>query len=193
MPRGLTPDQRTAAGARIKGLAVFVEVLTTPTAIRAWSGVGSVTALGQSWAGLGDFGIVNGLGSDRRMTSRAISVGLNGLPGDLIPASVLAETRGIAYRGKPMTVYLGFTHVETGALLSDPTAIWSGVADVAAFKLGAEISVELPGEHYASHMRRVNGLRMTTESHNQRLGNPTPRDLFFEHQSRLMGAAKPLL
>lgn len=193
MPRGLTEDDKTRLAARVKAPVYFVEIALSASTLRAWTGVGTVNALGADWAGVGELGFIQGIESDRTLKAQSINIGLSGIPGDLIPAGVIAETRGERYQGRPMSIYLGFVDPSTGALLAAPTAVWTGFADVMTFRLGAEIAVSLTGEHYSSHMRRTNGLRMSTESHNQRLGNPDPKDLFFEQQSRLMGRPQPLL
>lgn len=194
MPRGLSPAQNTALSARVKRPIYFVELdLATAGPIRVWNGVGDVSALTFTWKGLGEFGIIDGIETDRGLKAQSITLALAGLPGSLITPGVIAATRSERYQGRPLTVYFALADPGTGAPLHDPVIIWSGVADVLTFQLGTSATVELTGEHFSSHMRRANGLRMSTENHNQRLGNPSPRDLFFEPQDRLMGRPKPLI
>lgn len=193
MPRGLTVDDKAKLAARVKAPAYFVEIVLASATLRAWTGYGTVNTLGGDFLGVGELGFIRGIESDRTLKAQSITLGLSGIPGDSLPAGIIAETRGERYQGRPMSIYLGFLNPDTGALLATPTAVWTGFADVMTFALGSEISVSLTGEHFGSHMRRTNGLRMSTESHNQRIGNPDPKDLFFEPQSRLMGRPQPLL
>lgn len=192
MPRGLTVAQKAILATRLRRPAYFVKLDLAAGAIRAWNGVGDVTLLSQVWKGVGEYGIIQGIEHDRGLKASNITLGLAGLPGSAIAGGAIAATRGVRYQGRPLTVYFGFCHVDTDAPLADPVAIWSGFADVMTFQLGSTISVSLTGEHLSSLLRKTNGLRMTTESHNTRLGNPSPRDLFFEAQDRLMGQPRPV-
>lgn len=193
MPRGLTAGQKTAIAARVKVPIYFARLDFLSGTERVWTGVGDVVALGATWKGLGEFGIINGLETDRTLKAGSISLALAGLPGASIAAGAIAASRSQRYQGRPVTIYFGVGDPDTLALLADPSAIWSGVADVVSFAVGETVTAELTCENYSSHMRRSNGRRMTTESHNQGLGNPTPRDLFFDPADRLMGQARPLL
>ena len=191
MPRGLTESQLTALSSRVRAPAYFV-ALDLDTPVYVWDGVGSVTIIGQTWLGVGEFGIIDGIESDASLKASSISLGLHGVPADAIDSGIMSETRGVKYQGRALTVYLGFVSPDTGVPIIDPTAVWSGVADTIAFKIGSTISVSLTGEHYSSRLRRANGNRMTTQSHNSRYGLTTP-DLFFEPQNRLLGVARPSL
>lgn len=193
MPRGLTAGQITAVSARVKNPLYFVKLDFASGTVRVWSGIGDITALSATWKGLGEFGIIRGLETDRTLRANSITLAIAGLPGSMITPGIMQSTRSERYQGRPVTVYIGFGDPDTGALLADPSPIWSGVADVVSFAVGDNVTAELTCEAFASHMRRANGYRMTTESHNLRLGNPSPRDLFFDPQDRLMGQARPLL
>lgn len=191
MPRGLTAAQKAQLAAHIRRPAYFVALALPSVTVRMWSGVGNVTALGETWLGAGEYGMIEGLDHDRSLRATSISVSLVGVPGEAVPGSALAQARETRYQGRPLSIYLGFMHLETDALLSDPTLLWVGFADTMAFRLGATISITLTGDPLSGLLRRSNGLRMTTESHNQRLGNPATKDLFFEVQNRLMGMPRP--
>lgn len=192
MPRGLTDAQIALLGSRVRAVYYAIEVLTA-TPIRIWTGAGTVTLLGNTWSGVGDFGVVQGLETTRDLATRQITVGLSGIPAQNVAPGVIASTRAVRYQGAGLNVYFGFADTETFAPLADPTVIWSGYADVMTFRIGSTISCSLTGEHLSSRLRRTNGLRMTTESQNARLGNPTPRDLFFEPGTLIMGQPRQLL
>ena len=194
MPRGLSSAQITAISQRVAAIAYFVE-LDVSTPVYVWSGYGPISALGQTWQGVGETGIISGVQSDQTLKSQSISVSLVGLPADLVPGGVIAATRAVRYQGKSLTVYFGVLDTVTGALIDNPVAVWTGFADVLSFQRGSSVTVTLTGEHLSSRTRLANGLRMTTASHNNRLGltGSSSLDLFFEPQTGIMGLAQPLI
>jgi hypothetical protein len=190
MPRGLTPSQKATLQQKAYRPAMFVW-LDLPSPVYAWDGVGSVTTGGKTWIGVGQMAAVEGIGSERGLRSNGINVGLNGIPASLPTApDFIKKTRGIDYQGVPLYVYMAMTQHETDVPLSDPWLMWRGVADVMTFQIGSNISVSLSGEHYSSLMRRINGLRMSHESHAARIGSQT--DIFFRFLNRLAGRPKKL-
>jgi hypothetical protein len=192
MPRGLSATQKTALQSRIRAACYFVELsITAP--VRVWTGLGTITALGNSWIGLGELGVISGMESDLALKAQSISVSLVGIPGDAITPGMVASTRGERYQGAPLKVYFGMTNPDTGVLLDAPIAVWSGLADVLSFRRGATITCTLTGEHVSSRLRQSNGARMTTQSHNERLGNATATDLFFEPQTRFSGVPRAII
>lgn len=193
MPRGLTPAQKSAIAARVSSVAYLVHLdLAAPAAdVRVWTGRGPLTALGNTWQGVGEFGIIEGVGGERSLAAGEISLALAGVPGDLITPGVIQETRSVRYQGRPLTIYLAILDPNTGALIDDPVPVWGGFADVMSFQLGATATVALTGQHFDSHMRRSNGWNMSTVSHNLRFNLPPNTDLFFEPNDRLMGVPRP--
>lgn len=193
MARGLTAGQKAQLALRVRAPAYFVELALSGGTIRVWNGKGSTTVLSNSWQGVGEHGIIEGIEQDRSLKSTSLTLALVGVPGTYITSGIVASTRGVRYQGSAITVYLGFCDTDTGIPLADPTAIWTGFADVMTFSLGQSITCSLTAEHFTSHLARTNGLTMTTESHNIRLGNPSPQDLFFEATNRLMNVARPVV
>lgn len=189
MPRGLSATQKAALAQRVRGVAYFVE-LSLATPVRAWTGVGSITALGATWIGVGELGVIDGVQSDLALKAQEVSLALTGLPTDVATPGVLQATRAEFYQGKPLKIYYAMTNIDTGALLDAPVPVWVGVADVLAFQRGDTVTCTLTGEHISSRLRQSNGLRMTTQNHNARFGRSPPTDLFFEPQTRLAGVAK---
>lgn len=192
MPRGLTIAQKAQATARVRRPVFFVELML-PTPVRAWTGIGSVTVLGNSFAGIGDFGLVDGVAGSNDNKSHTATIGIMGLPGAGWSQSTLADIRAQSYQGATVNIYLGYTNLDTDQPLFDPVKVFTGYADAMTYNLGSTFSVQLSIEGPQSRLRRANGLRMTTESHNARLGNPATRDLFFDAQNRLMGVARKVV
>jgi len=193
MPRGFTTTQKTALAQTVVSFAYFVDLDLAAGHVRVWNGRGSVTTGGNTYTGIGELGMIDGLENDRSLSAKAISLTLAGLPGSYVTPGIIASTRAVRYQGRPVTIYMGVLDPDTGAIIDSLLPIWTGFADVMSYNLGSSISVTLTAEHYDSLMRRANGARATTESHNQRLGNPSPRDLFFDAADRLMAKAKPIV
>lgn len=191
MARGLTVAQKALLAARVRAPAYYVDLVLTSGTVRVWNGKGDVTVLSNTYKGVGEHGIIDGIDHDRSLKSTSITLALVGVPGSYITSGVIAATRAARYQGAAITIYLGFVNTDTGIPLADPTAIWTGFADVMTFNLGSSISCSLTAEHFTSHLTRTNGLTMTTESHNNRIGNPATVDLFFEATNRLMNVPRP--
>ena len=192
MPRGLSATQKAQARLRNACIADFVELIVTP-AVRVWSGLGTTFIDGKYWIGVGELGAIDGLESNVARRATNLTLSLNGLPGDAIAAAVIDETRGVQYQGTSVKIYKGFCNPANGAPYTAVglVEVWSGFADVLAFRAGGTIGATLSCDHFSSRLSRANGLRMTSESHNARLGTTaSTRDLFFEPQNRLMGRAK---
>lgn len=192
MPRGLTPAQKAEVARRVISPAYFVEISLSPV-LRVWTGAGTATVGGFAWSGVHEFAAIEGLESGVSRKSGGITLSLVGLPADNIDAGVMDRTRAVVYQGKAVRVLMGFCNLQTGAPFPaiGLVEIWSGYADVMTFGIGDTVSATLTCDHFSTRMLRANGLRMTSESHNARLGNPATKDLIFEPQNRLMGRAKP--
>lgn len=197
MPRGLSNTFKTYLAGGIIDPVYFVSLdITSP--IYVWNGKGTVSlpdanGITRNWTGVGDCGVISGIEHDRTLRSTEVTLGLIGIPGNLVSSSVLASTRSIRYQGKALDIYMSGIDATTGLVVDNPNIIWSGYADVISFSLGSEVQISLTAEHRTSHLRRSNGLKMTTESHNARLGFPATKDLFFEPQDRLGNVPRPLL
>lgn len=192
MSRGLTGTLKGHLAAESTFPVWFVHI-AMPTPSRSWTGVGVTSQLGQSWYGVGEHGMIQGLQSSREMQAHSINLALVGIPASLVSPSILQQTRSQRYQGQAVNIYISAADLATGVPLVSPELIWSGSADVMTFQYGRTISVGLSAEHMSSQLSRANGLKMTTESHNRRLGSPIARDIFFDAQSRLAGRPRPLV
>lgn len=192
MSRGLTAPLKAHLAAEGTFPVWFVHV-ALPTPSRSWTGLGITSQLGADWYGVGEHGFIQGLQSSREMQAHTINLGLVGIPSSAVTPSILQQTRSQTYQGTAVYIYMSAAGVTTGIPLVAPELIWAGAADVVTFQYGKTISVVLSAEHMSSQLSRANGLRMTTESHNRRLGSPIARDLFFDAQNRLAGRPRPLI
>lgn len=193
MPRGLTGPEKAECAKRVRSSAYLLDLVLAYATTRIWTGRGSLTSGGVTWIGAGEALSIEGLESAAGLEAQSISITLNGVPTDKLPSGVMEATRAERYQGRVVRCYLALLNPDTGALLFTPKVVWSGYADTLSFSLGSSLSATLTADHYTSHLRRANGLRLTTESHNTRLGNVLPRDLFFEQQGRLLGRASTVI
>lgn len=189
MSRGLTPAQIATLTNRIVRPASFVYV-ATPTPIYAWDGRDTITIGGQTWLGVGSYGFVSGIGSERSISQQQISLGLNGIPTEAVPTDFFADTRSVRYQGSVLNIYMAFTDLDTDIPLSDPWLMWSGLSDVLQYKIGKSVTIALSGEHLSSHLRRFNGLRASYQSAVGRTGDQS--DIFFRFLNRLVSQTKAL-
>ena len=191
MPRGLNALQRFEARRDGTAPALFVEVILAASTVRFWTGVGTATLNGATWQGCGEFISIEGIESSLSRNSGGIRISLNGVPTQRVTPGVINSTLGLTYQGRKVNIYLGFCD-EQGSPKPDVglVRLWTGYADSISYIIGETISATLECEHFASRLARPNGLRMTSESHNARLGNPASKDLFFEPQNRLMVRAR---
>lgn len=190
MPRGLSEDQKTAAKARDKRPAMFIELDLPDKPVYAWDGAFPVLQRGHTFIGVGQFGLVEGLGGERAVRANAIRIGLHGLPTDKMAPDFLKNASRVSYRGRALRILMGFCDLNTDEPLAPPYLHWSGSADVLSSRVGKTISVTLTGDNYSSHLRRTNGLRMSHESHAKRIGRDS--DNFFKFTNRLLAKPKAL-
>jgi hypothetical protein len=194
MPRGLSSAQKAAIAGRVCSVAYLVHLELAASDVRIWTGRGPLDALGGTFLGVGEMGLIDGIGGERSLRAGEISVALAGIPGDALTAGIIAETRAVRYQGRPLTIYMAFFADESLRVrIDDPVALWAGFADVLSFQLGETATVALTGQHFDALMRRSNGWNMSTISHNARLNLPPNTDLFFEPNDRLMGVPRPVL
>lgn len=192
MPRGLDPLHLTELAKRVKTVALFAELQLASGTVRLWNGVGTITANSVTWTGLGELGVIDGIETTRGGRSQNISLALVGLPTSVLPSGFVAQTRASAPQGKPLNIYMAFM-ADSGAMIGPLAPIWAGYADVLSFAIGEHATTTLTAEHVTSRLSRPNGLRMTHESHQSRLGYPATADTFFQFQSRLAARLQALL
>lgn len=191
MPRGLSGAMKTAISASSVWKLWFVHVaLDTPS--YSWTGVGTTSQLGHTWYGVGEHGILSGFQSSREIQAHSLSMGIVGVPSNLLTPSILKATRSQVYQGKAVNIYLGVGDINTGLPSITPELVWSGIADVMTLSYGKTVSIALSAEHFSSQLSRANDFTMTTDSHNRRLGMPATRDLFFDAGTKISGKPRPL-
>lgn len=70
--------------------------IATATPLRAWSGYGPLTLNGESFAGVGQAGLVKATGGRLGGTEQAIELSLSGVDSDMLPLLDMADLKGSA-------------------------------------------------------------------------------------------------
>jgi hypothetical protein len=139
MPRPMSSAMLAAIQAPVLRVAVFAQMTFTSGTVCVWSGTGTVTWNGQTWAGIGDLLGLAPTADGTTVEARGISIKLSGL--DL---AMLAEIQN-AYRiGLPAVVYFGL--FDSGwSLIASPITSWAGRMDAPEVDVEADkatISIE---------------------------------------------------
>ncbi len=101
---------------------------------RLWTGLGTITTMGQTWQGVGSLARIDDLQEGIELSPYALKLGLSRL--DATYANLVQNED---FHNRPMRLYLGAIG-NNGALVADPGLIFSG------FMLQAEATVGGDGE-----------------------------------------------
>jgi hypothetical protein len=143
LPRpNVTTGFATAASSPYAKPAIFVEfhLLTGP--IYVWTGRGSISWSGRTWAGVGTFGGLSMVEEGTNVQARGITLTLSGFDATLL-AGVLTEYSV----GLPVLVYLGLFD-NAGTLIPDPVCCWAGETDQPTISVsGTEATIDVNCEN----------------------------------------------
>jgi hypothetical protein len=103
--------------------AIFVEVHFTTGPVYVWTGVGSITWGGKTWAGVGQFGAVSGIEEGTNVQARGVTLTLNGLD-----PTLLSDVLNDYQVGLPAILYFGIFDA-SGSLIPNPITSWAGRTD----------------------------------------------------------------
>lgn len=133
MTRDMTAATQAAAEARTQAPRYFVELQLDSGTVRLWDGIGSITALGETWTGAGRLGRVLPGKETKEVVAVGLTLELMVIPTPEMPDApdaflniALAED----YQGRPAIVYEGYVDEATGLIIADPYPIFGGTADV---------------------------------------------------------------
>jgi len=145
---------------------------------RIWSGRGTLIALGEEWLGVGELGMMSGVGEPTDLTDQTMKVSLNSIPQDSMVDFV--ELLGNQNQtGRPFSFHIAFFNEDTSVI--DVQTMTTGFIDAVTFTDGevANVMLELVSE--ASLLKRTQFYR-TTDAMQQKL---FPGDKFFEFITEL--------
>lgn len=144
--------------------AVFVEAFLNGPVVRIWSGIGTISWNGHTWAGLGSLMSISMTEDAATVEARGISIVMSGLDATLL-ADCLADFR----LGLPVTVY--FALYASGSLIADPIISWAGRMDQPTIDVaGDTASITINCENRLIDMNIAVDRRYTHED--QQLENP---------------------
>ena len=155
---------------------LFCEVGVSSGTVRVWSGVGTITWNGESWTGIGQFGMISEITETTETRADGLVLTLSGVDPTLL-GYALTEIR----HGKNAKIWLGAMDA-AGAILADPYLSFSGKVDTAAIDEGGETStIQITVESRLIEMHRPRDRRWTHED--QQIDYPG--DLGFEYVAGL--------
>lgn len=153
--------------------------------VRRWTGMGTLNwddgeGYGvQEYLGIGNFGGVSPVEESADLQANGVTFQVSGVDSAMI-SIVLSQVR----YGRPAVLWLGFLHLDTGALLG-AYELFRGKTDTASIDDDGESSeVSITAENEMVDLERTSARRYTTED--QQLDDPT--DLGFEYVPALQEA-----
>lgn len=136
---------------------VFVAAQFLSGWVYLWSGIGSINWNGETWVGLGlpngqVLGMVTSLAESADQQAQSIALVLSAAPA-AVAQQVLNECRP----GFPVTVYLGASNIDTGALVATPVCAWGGLMDIPTISEAADntIAIAISVESRLVDLRRA--------------------------------------
>jgi len=131
--RTVTQAVADALAAREGAPRWLVEIVFDSGTARYWNGVGTLSALGQSWIGTGRLGAVEPVGEGSETVAQGLVLSLAVIPTAEqpdAPDAFLNIALGEEYQGRACTVYQAMLDPGTLALLADPFPRFKGYLDV---------------------------------------------------------------
>jgi len=107
MSRNLAAAVATHVAQRDINYALFFELDLIGDFTRLWSGIGTISAISQSWLGVGEFGQLSGFGEPTDLTEQTIQATLNLIPEDAVK-DFIALFKNNKQTGRGYKIYVGF-------------------------------------------------------------------------------------
>lgn len=132
--------------------------------VRVWNGVGTLNWNGQQWSGAGELMALSQIEETREIESVGLSMTLSG-----VPPALVSVAYGEFSQGRPAKVWLGALDIQSGALVSDPVAIFQGRMDtIGDTDDGAEAVITVSAESNLADLKRLR-TRFLTDQDQQRI------------------------
>ncbi len=168
-------SMQTAIEASTNHPVLFVKMEFDSGDVNFHSGVGEITWGGDTYSGTGKLGSVSGIEENSDLTRTPITLGLSGLPTDLL-AGLLSEN----YQGRQATVYIGYLSMTTYTLVSDPIILYRGIIDTPIVEEGETFSISLTVESKFAQWDRPKVRRYTHQDQRSRHA----ADTFFQYMEQ---------
>lgn len=144
--RTLTANINTELGQASTAPRVLVEAIFDSGPLRLWNGLGTLTALGETWTGAGRLMNISPIRETQETVATGVEFQLSIIPTleqPDAPDAILNIALGEDYQGRPATIYYAYMD-DAGVLIDDPFIRFKGKMDVmedAEFPGGAIITV----------------------------------------------------
>lgn len=176
MSRGLTSPVQGVLNDTVVRPAMFIELQFDSGTNYFWTGIDDITALSQTWVGLGSALSVSGFEEQYELTASGFSITLSGLITDNLSDALTED-----YQNRKALVYLGFFD-ESGTLVADPFVLFSGFMDVMTIEESASTStVQISCENRLVEFERARNLYYTDATQKKEF----PNDKGFEFVSAI--------
>jgi hypothetical protein len=112
---------------------ILVQVNFTTGPVYIWSGIGSKSWNGNTYAGVGQFGMISSVEEGSDVHARGIVLSLSG-----IDPTLLGDVLNDYQQGLPVLVHLGLLDPSTGNIISNPICSFSGRTDQPTIDVSGE-------------------------------------------------------
>lgn len=131
--RTLDQDTADALEAKYGAPRYLVEIVFDSGTARYWNGVGTLTALGEQWLGVGRLGRIEPIGEGQDTVAQGLAFTLTVIPTPEMPDApdaFLTIALSEEYQGRPCTVYQAQLDPDTRSLKGNPFVRFRGYLDV---------------------------------------------------------------
>ena len=122
--------------------------------LRLWTGLGTITAGGETWQGTGNMGSITGVEESSNSKAGAVELSLSGADADIL--AIFRDEYEAEAKGRRATIYMQFFRGADDIPLDAPAVIWQGVMSQPSISLSADgtRSVSVTAESLFSQRRR---------------------------------------
>ena len=133
MPRPMSGAMLSAIQASALYPIIFVQMQFVTGTVYMWTGSGTISWNGQTWAGVGSLGNISTIDDNSTVEAKGVTLTLSGIDSGLL-ADIVQEFQ----IGAPVLVYLGLYDVSTSPpnLISSPITSWAGRMDQPTVDVG---------------------------------------------------------
>lgn len=169
MSRSLSAAYLTELGKRTLRPAFLVHAETT-TAVKVWSGIGSITVDSITYTGVGDLGDISNVTETTDLRATNLSFTLSGLPAGNVSWS-LDDTD----QGAVVTVYLVFFDENQALVDTTPITVYKGIIDTISISLNKDAAtIQVNTINRLAILGNTNTSRYTPEDFRAKnSGNPS--------------------
>lgn len=164
MSRTLPGALSTAVAQTALAPVILAELDFSSGFVRVWNGVGTMVWNGKDWLGTGALMRLSPIEETREIEAVGLSLALSG-----VPSAMVAVAYGDFSQGRPAKVWLGALDIASGAMVSDPVAIFQGRMDtISDSDDGAEAVITVTAESNLADLKRLRA-RFLTDQDQQRI------------------------